>query len=27
VSHQDSKIENIDAERETRLWGQIQKEF
>jgi hemolysin activation/secretion protein len=27
VSHQESKIDNIDAERETRLWGQIQKEF
>jgi hemolysin activation/secretion protein len=27
VSHQDSKIESVDAERETRLWGQIQKEF
>jgi len=27
LSHQDSKIDYIDAERETRLWGQIQKEF
>ncbi len=27
VSHQKSKIEGVDAERETRIWGQIQKEF
>lgn len=27
LSHQESKIDSIDAERETRLWGQIQKEF
>lgn len=27
VSHQKSRIEGIDAERETRVWGQIQKEF
>lgn len=27
VSHQNSKIEGVDAERETRIWGQIQKEF
>jgi hemolysin activation/secretion protein len=27
VSQQKSKIEGVDAERETRIWGQIQKEF
>lgn len=27
LSHQNSRIEGVDAERETRLWGQIQKEF
>lgn len=27
VSHQGSKIEGVDTERETRAWGQIQKEF
>jgi hemolysin activation/secretion protein len=27
TSHQESKIEGVDAERESRIWGQIQKEF
>jgi hemolysin activation/secretion protein len=27
VSHQESKIEGVATERETRIWGQIQKEF
>jgi hemolysin activation/secretion protein len=27
ASHQVSKIEGVDTERETRAWGQIQKEF
>ncbi|MEQ1597962.1 MAG: ShlB/FhaC/HecB family hemolysin secretion/activation protein [Methylotenera sp.] len=27
VSHQESKIEGVDTERETRAWGRIQKEF